>query len=136
MFRDMIATDSNLFKRRISDDSEAMEALDSLKDLSLSPLYSYGSRRHAVVSLSDATASSRFFVTSGGRPGLGPPDMQAGDCVVVLMGGNVPYILRKSQQDSESTHQNVYSFIGECYVHDAMDGQLFEESLVHDIWLE
>ena len=136
IFRDIITTPDDPRGRRISEDSEAMKALDCFQEVESSAMYDYHSRRCARLSISEATASSRFFVTSGGRPGLGPPDIQAGDCVVVLTGGEVPYILRKSQQRSFFTPQNVYSFIGECYVHAAMDGQLFDESLVHDIWLE
>ena len=133
MFRDVIMRDGETRMRRFSQDSEAMEALDCFQNVLSSAPYSYENSRHSAGFLSDATASSRFFVTSGGRPGLGPPDMREGDCVALLSGGNMPYILRRNRAASKS---NIYSFIGECYVHDAMDGQLFDENRVHEIWME
>jgi len=38
----------------------------------------------------------RPFVTSDGRLGLGPLDMKEGDCVAVIIGTAVPFLLRKT----------------------------------------
>jgi hypothetical protein len=57
----------------------------------------------------------RFFVTSSGRVGLGPRCSESGDLVVVLRGGDTPFVLRKSGDE--------YQFIGSVYVHGIMDGE-------------
>ena len=57
----------------------------------------------------------RFFVTGGGRVGIGPRCMQPEDIVVVLRGGNWPFILRKKGDD--------YWLLGAAYVHGIMDGE-------------
>jgi hypothetical protein len=59
-----------------------------------------------------------FFTTSGGRFGLGPWDTKAGDIVFVLLGCNVPVILR---QDGDR-----WVFVGEAFVLGIMDGEMAE----------
>lgn len=58
----------------------------------------------------------RLFVTVSGRLGLGPAGMMSGDVVVLLFGGNVPYILRSIEDER-------WRFVGECYVHGIMQGE-------------
>ncbi|RFU23917.1 hypothetical protein B7463_g12421, partial [Scytalidium lignicola] len=48
----------------------------------------------------------RFFTTTRGYIGLAPPDVQKGDIVCVLLGGEVPYVLRP-------TSEECYMMIGE-----------------------
>jgi hypothetical protein len=62
-----------------------------------------------------------FFITDGGRIGIGPQDMQPTDIICVLFGGTVPYVLRPTENPSE------YLFIGECYVHGAMSGEAVDD---------
>ncbi len=61
-----------------------------------------------------------FFTTSGGRFGLAPWDTKAGDIVFVLLGCNVPVILR---QDGDR-----WVFIGEAFVLGIMDGEMAESA--------
>jgi hypothetical protein len=61
----------------------------------------------------------RIFWTKTGSYGLGPHCMRAGDVVVVLYGGNTPYVLRPSGDK--------YLFMGQAYVHDIMKGILIQE---------
>ena len=68
----------------------------------------------------ESTLNYRFFVTSTGSPALGPIALQEGDTVALLRGGNVPYVLRKCTDYP----QRLYHFVGECYVHGAMDGEV------------
>jgi hypothetical protein len=42
-----------------------------------------------------------------------------GDLVAVLPGCSVPFVFRKEGPDR-------YSLVGECYVHDVMDGKFME----------
>ena len=60
----------------------------------------------------------RFFRTQRGYMGLGPKDIQNGDTVSVLLGGQVPHILRKLD--------HAYMLIGESYVHGVMNGEALE----------
>jgi hypothetical protein len=48
--------------------------------------------------------------------GAVPEQAQTDDLVCVLYGCSVPVVLRKSGEDS-------YGFIGDCYIHDFMDGE-------------
>jgi hypothetical protein len=61
----------------------------------------------------------RMFWTENSSLGLGPMCMRSGDVVVVLHGGNTPYVLRPSGDK--------YLFMGQAYVDDIMDGQLMEK---------
>jgi hypothetical protein len=61
----------------------------------------------------------RLFWTENAVLGLGPQCMRAGDVVVVLHGGNTPYILRPKGDN--------YLFMGQAYVDDIMNGQLIEK---------
>ena len=78
---------------------------------------------------------SRFFITNTGVPALGPLDTQPGDVLAIIPGGKVPYVLRK-RLDSEL--EGSYTFVGECYVHGVMDGQLLQDNDFpgfSEIWL-
>ena len=57
----------------------------------------------------------RFFVTAGGRIGLGPHQMQKNDKVVVLFGVDMPFIFRDMGKH--------YRMIGPAYVHGQMNGE-------------
>jgi hypothetical protein len=61
----------------------------------------------------------RIFSMSNGSYGMGPQCMRPGDIVVVLYGGNTPYILRPKGED--------YLFMGEAYVDELMHGKLVHE---------
>ncbi|KAF5580683.1 heterokaryon incompatibility (het-6OR allele) [Fusarium pseudocircinatum] len=58
----------------------------------------------------------RFFRTENGYMGLGPPDIQTGDAICLLLGGSVAYALRRSAHET-------WTYVGECYVHGIMDGE-------------
>ncbi|KAJ9608440.1 hypothetical protein H2200_007428 [Cladophialophora chaetospira] len=62
----------------------------------------------------------RLFITKRGYLGLGPYHMQLADLVCILFGGDTPYILRKSSSLT-------YRFIGQCYVHGIMNGEVVDE---------
>jgi hypothetical protein len=61
-------------------------------------------------------ARKRIFLTKGGYIGLGPADALIGDMVVILVGCNLPVILRPSS--------NQWRFVGESYMAGIMDGEL------------
>ncbi|KAI3325744.1 HET-domain-containing protein [Xylariaceae sp. AK1471] len=65
------------------------------------------------------TGGLKFCVTDHGRFGQVPVTSQPGDRVCVLVGGEVPFIIRP-------TGRGTYTLIGECYVTGIMDGEAFE----------
>jgi hypothetical protein len=67
----------------------------------------------------DTCSLRRMFWTENASLGLGPQCMEVGDIVVVLHGGNTPYVLRPKGDN--------YLFMGQAYVHDIMYGQLMEK---------
>jgi hypothetical protein len=81
-----------------------------------------------------ATSNRRLFVTSDGYLGIGPKDTQIGDEVYVIIGSNVPFVLRadapqfrdKENCTGEDTTKPTYPhfrLIGDCYTHGIMDGE-------------
>lgn len=60
----------------------------------------------------------RMFCTRTGSLGLGPQSMEVNDIVVVLYGGNTPYILRPRGDQ--------YLFMGQAYVDDIMYGEVMD----------
>jgi hypothetical protein len=62
----------------------------------------------------------RFFVTAKRYMGLGPACMRDGDIIVVLYGGDVPFVLRPIS-DTE------YAFMGGCVIFDIMHGEIFKK---------
>ncbi|KAK6086581.1 heterokaryon incompatibility protein [Seiridium cupressi] len=76
--------------------------------------------------------TSKCFFTADGldsqkRVGLCPYSAQRGDIVVVLYGGQVPFILRKRDEkgDFDSTEQ--YVLVGEAYCEEYMHGKALED---------
>ena len=67
-----------------------------------------------------ACRQRRMFWTERGSYGLGPHSMRAGDSVVVLYGGNTPYVLRPRGRE--------YIFMGQAYVDEIMNRELFQGS--------
>lgn len=58
------------------------------------------------------------FTTKHGFIGIGPDNMDDDDVVAVLFGGEVPFVLRP-----RGDH---YIFLGDCYVHGIMGGELID----------
>lgn len=67
----------------------------------------------------------RMARTSKGYIGLVPATTQPGDCVYLLKGGHVPFILREKG--------GVVRLIGEAYIHGIMKGEAFDEGKCEDI---
>ncbi|KAH7364726.1 heterokaryon incompatibility protein-domain-containing protein [Rhexocercosporidium sp. MPI-PUGE-AT-0058] len=70
-----------------------------------------------------------FFTISNGKTGLCPSMAREGDLIVVLLGGNVPYVVRSSDRTVLATDGKAgrqVEFIGECYLPDYMAGEGIE----------
>ena len=68
-----------------------------------------------VASFQQATQNRRFFVTYEGHMGLGPRLTNRGDLVCVLLGSQVPFVLRQVG--------DCFVLVGECYCHGVMEGE-------------
>lgn len=116
-FRTTVLVDMNVLtqSRGHMVDWELLEARND----TLSP--SKGTRKNQMnVALKSASGRRRLCWTTGGRMGIVPAATRLGDLVGVLFGGQVFYVLRDAGQD-------VYEFVGECYIHGLMDGEAFQQ---------
>jgi hypothetical protein len=71
-----------------------------------------------IAALEDTLNGWRFVVTKRGYAGVVPTLTEVGDIVVVLKGGCVPFVMRKS-----ATRPGQMRLVGECYIHGIMGGQ-------------
>ncbi|EUC47208.1 hypothetical protein COCMIDRAFT_90727 [Bipolaris oryzae ATCC 44560] len=67
----------------------------------------------------------RFCITKKGHFCLLPLTASEKDVICVLLGGEVPYVLRRTDDQS----QDSYTMVGECYVHGIMDGEAIVDIL-------
>ncbi|KAJ4991734.1 heterokaryon incompatibility protein [Stagonosporopsis vannaccii] len=65
----------------------------------------------------------RFFVTKGGYWGLGPAVMQEGDVCAVLLGADVPFVLRPTAE------KGTFKLVGQAYIDGVMYGELLQISV-------
>lgn len=64
-----------------------------------------------------------LFTTEGDKVGLCPAGAKEGDIIVILYGGNVPYLLRPANND---TAEDRFYLVGECYLDGFMHGEAME----------
>ena len=105
---------------------------------------------HAFLDIETATHGRRFFTTKMGYFGFAPRKCQTGDMVVVLAGGNVPYIIRPLSRIQQLRRifgyfrrgtgflnilravfklcsTTCYTILGDSYCHGIMDGEVFDD---------
>lgn len=61
-------------------------------------------------------------MTSGSSLGVLPNDAEVGDVIVVFLGARTPIVLRPLADTEE------FQFVGACYVHGVVDGELIDGS--------
>lgn len=85
------------------------------------------------------TSYRNFATTRGGFIGFVPDVAEPGDRIVILPGGKVPYVLRRSSGvDTESSSTSGvprYEFLGDAYIHGIMHGEAYDESKLERIIL-
>jgi hypothetical protein len=97
--------------------ADAIQQINYLADTERGPLYTGWLKRQM-----NANSQSCYFATKKGRLGLAPKSIHDGDLVCLVIGGEVPLLLRRGSSDG------AYRFVGECYLHGYMDGEgLIEE---------
>lgn len=78
---------------------------------------------HISTLVSTAVDGKRFFVTERGHIGWGPNSSKVGDRVAVLLGAQVPFLLREVQPGIGGEGHADFALVGEAYVHGIMDGE-------------
>ncbi|EUC41320.1 hypothetical protein COCMIDRAFT_106492 [Bipolaris oryzae ATCC 44560] len=78
----------------------------------------------------NACICRRFFVTKNGMFGLGPWDMKRGDTVSVLLGGKIPFILRRcvNRSPARIPSATYHKLVGEAFV----DGLMYQDEGLQD----
>jgi hypothetical protein len=71
-----------------------------------------------------------FCVTERGYMGLVPPDSRPGDEIVIILGVRTPMVLRRVDNGNRK-----YALVGECYVHDMMNGEMLNVGLVAEDYM-
>ncbi|KAF2730109.1 hypothetical protein EJ04DRAFT_580098 [Polyplosphaeria fusca] len=71
-------------------------------------------------------AAREVFRTTNGTLGVGPPGIEPGDKVCVLMGGKNPFLLRPCDDGKH------YKAVGDCYAHGFMNGEALLGPLPND----
>ena len=79
----------------------------------------YGRLVHAIAS---NRRSRNILVSQKGRLGMASDKLREGDVIAMLLGGEVPLVLRPSDDDGH------YTFVAECYVHGFIDGEALVEA--------
>ncbi|USP82164.1 HET-domain-containing protein [Curvularia clavata] len=70
----------------------------------------------------------KFAVTENGLMGVVPPGAELGDMLCIVPGFERPVLLRKSPRPVllSEEENNSYEFVGACYAHGIMDGELLK----------
>ena len=92
----------------------------------LQSLHFHAHPEHALNTGSIECHDDCLFISVEGLFGLCPQTARPGDLIVVLYGGNVPYLLRE-RKESEDTPTR-FEFVGECYLQGYMHGRAMQES--------
>lgn len=68
-----------------------------------------------------------LITTKTGYLGLTPTTIHAGDVVAILLGSQIPTILRPVSDTR-------FQFVGECYIHGLMDGEILPHAFDEDVF--
>jgi len=75
-----------------------------------------------------ASVNRTFFISKTGYMGVGPKAVEDGDSICVVLGCEVPLLLRKNGDQ--------YLLVGECFVWGLMDGEAMRMKRKGDDWLD
>ena len=104
----------NLLQKHLGDVGK-VEDLENQPDFLLPLLTKFG----PVMSMIGSTAlGRRLAYTSNGMMALVVGEAQAGDMLSIFHNTPLPFVLRKEQEN--------FRLVGTCYIHDMMDGEVFE----------
>ncbi len=99
------------------------KAIEDLPSLLRDPSY-----RRVHFAAPSAIKNRRFFTTSKGFIGNGPPALKTGQEVFVIHSAKTPMVLQRQQSmiliSPDPVAQPLFTFVGDCYIHGIMDGQI------------
>ena len=81
-----------------------------------------GDARRFANAAAEACHGRRFFITEAGFFGIGPGILEEKDMVAVVLGHDVPVVLR--EKSKLRRHADGYVLLGDCYVHGIMSGEV------------
>ena len=118
----MILEDSNRYKRRLRGSTDLSRCLEFLRFMTAADRRELWSTdmEHILLDVESGTRGRTMFRTKNGLLGVGPAKCQPGDQVIVLLGGNMPYIVRKAPS---RLSRDCFTILGDSYVHGIMDGE-------------
>ncbi len=58
--------------------------------------------------------------------GIGPIEVEVGDSIYIIMGSEVPIILRDQGNGT-------FMMVGECYLHGIMDGEILTSGMPYEV---
>jgi hypothetical protein len=111
---DFAAYQLDFFKRKVWHDQPSIDVFVRMAALE-EEARGGNAERFAEVAGSACHGRS-FFITKAGFFGIGPGILKEEDSVVILLGADVPFIIREKEKFGG------YALIGECYVHGLMTG--------------
>jgi hypothetical protein len=65
----------------------------------------------------------KFGITQDGHPAIIPPRSITGDKIAVILELSTPFVVRECPMVENDDVEQKYFLIGECYVHDLMNGE-------------
>ncbi|PVH75735.1 hypothetical protein DL98DRAFT_592872 [Cadophora sp. DSE1049] len=87
--------------------------------------------RAGAESASTNLQSRLLCITESDRLGLTAYGTKPGDVVAVVMGCNVPLVLRSIEHVASNDSSGPFCLVGEAYVHGIMDGEAIESPTFH-----
>ncbi|RYP65877.1 hypothetical protein DL769_006194 [Monosporascus sp. CRB-8-3] len=83
----------------------------------------HGDADRFVKSVAAVCHGRKFFITENGFFGVGPAATKIGDAVHILLGADVPFLLRQKNMCGRYELDGAWSLVGECYVQGLMVGE-------------
>jgi len=121
--------DGHRFYQRSNENNPLVNIFSALFGFSVGAMpYRAGAHKALAGCRTACTDMRRMIRTRDGYIGLAAPMVEHGDGVVLVKGGRMPLILRK-------TGRNL-TLIGDCYIHGIMQGEAFNERLCAPVRIE
>ena len=120
----MILEDSNRYSRRLKGSTDLSKCLKFVEFMTSRPRAEPWDTEidHILLDVETGTRGRKMFTTRSGCFGLAPQKCQEGDMVVVLLGGDMPYIVRPAPPQKS---KKCFTILGDSYVHGIMDGEVY-----------
>lgn len=77
--------------------------------------------------LGGCISGRRIAITKDGYLAVVPPCSEVGDKVAIVLGARTPWLLRQINEIEAGEERPAYKFVGECYVHGMMSGEMMDE---------